>query len=124
MAELVQLKAGPPKTSKLEPGHWYSVQSRLYTGLLQVIGPDAVVTPIHESLVRTIGHEPALITRVKKLSDRARRPSKKLALLEFHGICPRGHTIDKLNLAQSRAVCPECALEYGVENETHSSDAS
>ena len=119
MAEWAQLKAGPPNTSGLQRGQWYAVESRRYDGLVRLLGQNAVVTPLHEQMIRIIDERPTRITRVQKTGFRALRPGESPPKLAFYGVCPEGHRIDELRISDSRVPCPACGREYDVEDEEH-----
>lgn len=124
MTEWAQLKAGPPNLTNLERGCWYIIETRRYDGLLRVLGPNAVVTPIHEDYVRIVTEEPNLITRVQATRGLPRQPGDESQMLEFYGVCPKGHKIERLGMAASQARCPACGGEFAVETEAHISEAS
>lgn len=123
MAEWAQLKSGPAKSSELERGHWYAVDSRRYDGTLRVQGPNAIAVTIHETYVRIIDREPSHITRVQRTRNAARQSGQRTAMLEFYGVCPRGHVIETVGLTDSPVQCEECGREYPVEGEEHISES-
>ncbi len=84
---------------------------------MRVMGPGAVGIPLHESLVRIIGHEPDKITRVQGTHMRPMRPGEPTPMLSFYGVCPQGHRIEPLSVADSSARCEECQRGYPVEDE-------
>ena len=119
MPEWAQLRRGPAASTLLEKGHWYGVVDRLDSGAIRVSGPGAVGVMTHVELVRLIDHEPNMITRVHGADFKAERPGEATPMLSFHGVCPKGHRIDRLGIADSLAQCPMCRRSYPVEDEQH-----
>lgn len=108
----------------MERGRWYIIEFKRRDGLLRVLGPNAVATPIHENFVRIVNEEPKLITRIQATRGRPLRSSEGPQMLEFYGMCPKGHRIDGTGLGGSQAHCPDCGRDYGVEDEAHISEVS
>lgn len=114
MAEWAQLRAGPPPNPSLERGHWYRVETRKHDGFVRVLGPQAVGVPTHTDLVRIIDHDPDMVTRVPGVGFQVLRPGEPPPMLWFYGVCPSGHRIEEVGIADQEARCRSAIERIGL----------
>src|SRR5258708_28111070 len=117
MAQWAQLKAGPPTRGGLERGHWYRVETLTKNDVIRVLGPNAVGVTLDVPSVRLTDQEPTTITRVHSSTFQAIKPGQPAPMMEFYGVCPKGHRIEPLRLGDDEAQCPQCKRKYRVNDE-------
>jgi hypothetical protein len=115
--EWAQLKGGPPQSRGLERGHWYPVETRTKDGLVRVLGPGAVGVMVDMPSVRIVNRQPDMITRIQGTPIRSIISGQPTPMLFYYGVCPKGHHIQPLTLADSKVECPKCNQTYHVEDE-------
>ena len=116
MAQWAQLKGGPPEPYGLQRGHWYGVVDVMTTGMVRVSGPSAIGTPLHLPAVRIIDREPDMITRIEGTGFRA-KTSSQVPQMSFYGVCPKGHRVELLSIADDTGRCDACGVTYPIEDE-------
>ena len=117
MEQWAQMYRNGGRHPPLQRGYWYPVvdagrKARLDPALIRLSG---ITLPITD--VRVVTLEPSAITRVAEFQMKVKSHTGRIGTDTAHGICPKGHRLDRLGSA-NRAKCSECNNhEYEVEDE-------
>ena len=118
MEQWAQLYRDRGRHPPLQRGYWYPVvdagrKAGLRPALIRLAG---ITVPITD--VRVVTLEPTAITRVAAFhAMKVKSFTGRIGTDAAHGICPKGHRLERLGSA-NRAKCSECNNhEYEVEDE-------
>lgn len=74
---------------------------------------------IHTDFVRLTDREPDKMTRVQATGLLRKEPGQPTPMMTFYGVCPKGHRIERLSMADVEVQCSRCSRKYVVEDEQH-----